>query len=171
MLNVNDFISSYRQDRHKISTVATCLWDQRTSIFKLNTVPCYWKSEHKMAAIQTRNTYISACTLDRKKHSKSKMYVFDHGLLNGDTLNPVPCYRKSEHKMAAAQAGNTYISACTLDKNTIPNTKPMFSATGFSMVILINGETNAPKFADPRLVAVSPYFKSSILHIYIKTIF
>jgi len=33
-----------------------------------------------------------------------------HGLFNGDTLNPFPCYRKSEHKMAAAQTVNTYNS-------------------------------------------------------------
>jgi len=38
----------------------------------------------------------------RWKHH-SKTYVFVHGLLNGDTVNPVPCYRKSEPKMAAAQ--------------------------------------------------------------------
>jgi len=82
---VNDYILSYRQDRHKISTAATCLWNQETSIFKLNTVSCY---------------------------------------------------RKPEHKMAAAQTGNTYISACTIDRNTIPNPKTMFSTTGFSMMIL-----------------------------------
>jgi len=85
MLSVHDYISSYRQDRHNISTVAPCLWDQGTSIFKLNTVPCYWKSELKMAAAQT---------------------------------------------------GNTYISACILDRNTIPNLKRMFSTTEISMVIL-----------------------------------
>jgi len=37
--------------------------------------------------------------------------------------------------MAAAQTGNTYISACKLDRNTIPNPKSMFSTTGFSIVI------------------------------------
>jgi len=30
-------------------------------------------------------------------------------------------------QMAVAQAGNTSISACTLDRNTIPNPKTMFS--------------------------------------------
>jgi len=51
-------------------------------------------------------------------------------------LNTVPCYRKSEHKMAAAQTGNTYHSPCTQDINTIPNPKTLVSMTGFSMVIL-----------------------------------
>jgi len=41
-----------------------------------------------------------------KHHSKSKTYVFDYGFFNGDTLNPVPCYRKSEPKLAAAQTEN-----------------------------------------------------------------
>jgi len=35
-----------------------------------------------------------------------------------------------------SQTGNKYFSACTLDRNTIPNPNPMFSTTGFSMVIL-----------------------------------
>jgi len=53
-------------------------------------------------------------------------------------LNTVPCYRKSEPKTKAAQTGNIYtcISACTYDRNAIPNPKPMLSTTGFSMVIL-----------------------------------
>jgi len=41
MLSVNGCISSYRQDRHKISTAAPCLWDWGTSIFKLNAVLFY----------------------------------------------------------------------------------------------------------------------------------
>jgi len=43
----------------------------------------------------------------------------DGGLFSGYSLNHVQCYRKSEAKMAAAQAGNTLISACILDRNAI----------------------------------------------------
>jgi len=39
--------------------------------------------------------YLSSNTR-QKHHSKSKTYVFDHGLFHGDTLNPVPCYQKSD---------------------------------------------------------------------------
>jgi len=103
-LSVNDYISSYRKDRHKISTAAPFCGIMELAYFKLNTVPCY---------------------------------------------------RKSEPKMAAAQTGNTYISACTLDKNTIPNPKSMFSTTGFSMVILwtlshVAGSRN-PRWRSPKL--------------------
>jgi len=56
----------YRQDRNKISTAAPCLCVQGTSIFKLNTVPFYWKSDHtrwRPPKLEIHN--ISACTLDR----------------------------------------------------------------------------------------------------------
>jgi len=56
---------------------------------------------------QNRNYIYLSLYTRWKHHSRSKIYVFDHG----DTLNPVPCYWKSEPKMAAAQTGNTYISA------------------------------------------------------------
>jgi len=51
-------------------------------------------------------------------------------------VNTVPSYRESEPKMTVAQTGNTYISAACrppLDRNTIPNPKPMFSTLGFSI--------------------------------------
>jgi len=182
MLRVNDYISSYRQDRHKIWTTANCLWDQGTIIFKFNTVACYRKSERKMVAAQSGNTYISACTLDRNTIPNPKsMFSTTDGLFNGDTLNPVPCYRTSEHKMAAAQTGNTYISACTLDRNTIPNPNPMFSITQKSYRSCFRAIPNAnvggdrTTFSklwqrnyctDPRLVAISPYFKRSVIYLH-----
>jgi len=88
MQSVNDYISSHTQDRNKIQRLFCGI--KELVYFKLNSVPSYRKSGPKMAAAQTGKTYISACIW--KHHSKSKIYVFDHGpLLEYPKMFPLEC--------------------------------------------------------------------------------
>jgi len=70
----------------------------------------------------------------------------------GGGYHPPLCFSNAitesqKSKMAASKSGNTYISTCKHDSNTIPTAIPTFSGARYPMVLLgiLSGKTGSQK--------------------------